>query len=668
VNFAHPAWLILLVLLPLLGAGAIAVARLRRKQWSVFVASRLRSAILRRGSPLPRWFALIFLLAACATIIGALARPQGDAGTRTEKSLGRNLLIALDLSRSMRVADVKPDRLAQAKMVIFEMLEAMPNERIGLIGFAGSAYSFAPLTVDHAAVRETVEQIDENWTTQGGSDLGAAISLAIDTLRKTGQKNNALVILSDGEQHDGSLSDIIEQANQSGVFILAIGVGTEDGDYVPFSEFPGGKMLDRSGNPVISRLQTDVLRRLATETNGRYAVAGAGVDVPGMVKSFIKDLDAFEMEGRERRVSVEFYQWLLLPAILFLMCSLLAGTRWRGVNRVAAAAVVFLLPCFPARADEVSEARRALEENRHGDAKKAYRKLAEASPLASRKARFRLGEAAAAYQGGEFRDARAAYSEALLSKDPALLESAHLGLGVTLFQLGWMTLSGEAYPADPADAPTLESFDALVRGRFDQILQPHPADDESSNRSKPIESIIVSWTDAVRHFDTVLSSGHSSQSSPDKTSARNNRTVTITYLKRLQELLEEEIQQTEDAMPQPGEGEGEPGQPGEGDPDEPQEGDSDEEGPGSPKSEEGEGEGDEPQEPQEDSDGEEDSDQDQGKKPGEQEEEGESGKTPADPNESPEDRARRLLKESADLEKGPLTPGRREFRDPDKDW
>ena len=166
----------------------------------------------------------------------------------------------------------------------------------------------------------------------GGSDLASAVHLAIETLKKTGQKNNALVILSDGEKHEGDLDDMIAEAERSGVYILAIGVGTEDGDYVPNPDFPGNRMVDRSGKPVISRLQPDVMRKLAAETKGRYAVAGTGMDIPAMVKSAIKDLDAFEMEGRERRVSIEFYQWLVLPAIVFLFGSILAGTRWRGVN------------------------------------------------------------------------------------------------------------------------------------------------------------------------------------------------------------------------------------------------------------------------------------------------------------------------------------------------
>ena len=203
MKFDQPAWLILLVLLPLLGVGAVVIAQLRRKQWSAFVAPRLRAVLLKRGSPLPRWFALLFLLAACAAIIIALARPQGDAGTRTEKSLGRNVLVALDLSRSMRVRDVKPDRLSQAKMVIYELLDSMPNERVGLIGFAGSPISMrlSPSITAPSARRSSRSM--KPGPPLGGSDLAAAIHLAIDTLKKTGQKNNALVILSDGEETRG---------------------------------------------------------------------------------------------------------------------------------------------------------------------------------------------------------------------------------------------------------------------------------------------------------------------------------------------------------------------------------------------------------------------------------------------------------------------------------
>ncbi|MCU0778327.1 MAG: VWA domain-containing protein [Akkermansiaceae bacterium] len=652
MQLAHPAWLLLLLLLPLLGVAAVLVARLRRRQWSAFVAPRLRGALLKRGSDLPRWFALFFLLAACGALIAALARPQGNAGTRTEKALGRNVLIALDLSRSMRVADVKPDRLTRAKMTAYELLEAMPNERVGLIGFAGSAYVYAPLTVDHQAVRETIEQIDETWTTRGGSNIGEALRLAIKTLKETGQKNNALVILSDGEKHDDRLDDLIDEARQAGVYILTIGVGTEDGDYVPNPDFAGGRMVDRGGQPVISRLQPAILRKLASETKGRYAVAGSGADIAAMVNDVVKDLDAFEIEGRERAVMIEFYQWLVLPAILFLMATILAGTRWRSVQTAMLAGGMLLLPST-ARADGVSDARNALRKGDYPAARGSYQKLAEGTRLKERRARFKLGEAAAAERMEDFRAARTAYSEALLSEEPAALGRAHLGMGRTLFQLGWLGLDENPYPADAPESAMLEHFENLVRDKLDAMSR----EDEGGRSAEEIESVITNWTDAVRHFNSARARGLPA----DLTD--HNRKVVMVYLKRLQELLDEEKQQTEQSMPQPQQGEGQPQpQQGDGDPQESgEDGEPKEGGPEKP-GDKGEGE-DEPKEKGEGGDESEKPEDKSGKR-----KDGEEKEKPGDPNESPEDRARRILSENADLEKGPLTPGRHEFNPPEKDW
>ncbi|MCU0748264.1 MAG: VWA domain-containing protein [Akkermansiaceae bacterium] len=657
MNFAQPAWLILLVLLPLLGVGALAMARMRKKHWADFVSPRLRSALLKRGSSLPRWFALLFLLSACAAMIAGMARPRAEAGTRTEKTLGRNVLIALDLSRSMRVQDVKPDRLSQAKMVIYEILESMPNERMGLIGFAGSAYVYAPLTVDHAAVRQTVEQIDETWSTLGGSDLSAALKLAVDTLKKTGQKNNALVILSDGEKHDENLEDMIEEVRQAGVYILAIGVGTEDGDYVPNKDFPGGRMIDRQGKPVLSRLQADVMRSLAVETKGRYAVAGSGVDIPGIVKATIKDLDAFEVEGRERTVSVEFYQWLLLPAIVFLLGSIIAATRWKGVNPNPAATTALVLlgmvlaMSSPARADAVSDAREAIEKKDWTKARLLYRKLAEDSKLEDRRARFRLGEATAAYQGGDFKLATRSYSKVLMSDEPEVRAQGSIGMGNSLFQLGWKKIAGDAYPANSKDAPSMGDFETKVKELLAKSLE-----EGQDGPFSLFEPVIKNWTDAVRHFDSARLVDPSTQ----KASA--NRETTMIYLKRLQELLQEEKEDTEQSLPQSSPGEGEPreGEEGSGEESENEGGEGKE-----PDGKEGKN-GEKEQENQEGGGGEEKKEPNDGKKP----ENDQKGKSPdgENPDETPQDRARRILKENADLEKGPLSPGRVEFRDPEKDW
>ena len=650
MKFAHPAWLILLVLLPLLGSGAIVTARLRRSRWAVWFAPRLGGALLQRGSPLPRWLGLLCLLAACAAILGALARPQGEDATRSEKTLGRNLLIALDLSRSMRVRDVKPDRLAQAKMVIYELLDAMPNERIGLLGFAGTADLYAPLTIDHAAVRETVEQIDETWPPVGGSNLAAAVHLAIETLHKTGQSHNALVILSDGEAHEGELEEEIIEAERSGIYILTIGVGTEDGDYVPTPAVPDHRLAGRTRQPVLSRLQPGVLRQLATETKGRYAAAGSGVDIPAMVLGACKDLDAFELDGRARAIPIEFYQWLVLPAVVLLAGAVLAGSRWRGVRAAVLTGAMVLLPAG-ARADAVADAKEALRARRYPEARAAYQELAESATLPGRRARFLLGEANAAYQAKDYQDARAAFSRALLGADPAVRAPSLVGLGNTLFQIGWQNLAGEAYPGDARAAPDLPRFDALVKARLAKLRDAAPAARGEAAGFAGLDALVTNWTDAVRHFESALAVDAANPQ------AGNNRTTTRIYLERLRELLAQDAQQTEQAIPPPqaGEGKPEPGQPK--DKSQGKEGDT----PG-PKPPGSQGQGEVHPDPHPNADP-----PPPAPKSGKNDDK-EAGKRAADPNETPAERARRILKENADLEHGPLTPGRREFLPATKDW
>ncbi len=646
MNLEYPAWLLVWIAVPILAVCAVFAGRFGKRPWEVFAAERLRGKLIKRDHPLPRWMALGMILAAISAMVFAMARPQGDAGTKTEKTTGRNIMIALDLSRSMRVEDVKPDRLAQAKIVIYELLESMKNDRVGLIGFAGTPFLSAPLTIDHGAVRETVEQIDEQWMPTGGSDISAAVRLATQTLKETGQKNNALVLISDGEENEGDLDAIIADAERSGVTIIAIGVGTEDGGFVPHPDFIGG-LVDSGGNRILSRLQPDVLRKLANETGGRYVIAGRGADIPGMVRAATEGLDAFEMEGGKRRIVIEFFQWALLPAILFLAAAIVAGTRWRGLATASAALLIF---SANAEADLAKDAGRAFSEERFDEARDAYRALADEKVSGDKASRFRLGEGLAAYEAQDFRGARSAYSAALLAEDAKVAGKGHEGMGNTLFQLGWMGLSGSRYPVGE-EVPDMAKFDGLVREQLKRMEESELPESGETNEFIRIDSIILNWADAIRHYRSAQ------VKSPDSESARRNEELAMGYLVRLKELLEEEKEQTEgeitlmeQAQPQPGDGPPQEGEPGEG------------KGDGEPQ-EDGEGaEGEKPD--------------DKGKGGDKDPEEGDKGKEPdesdtkgeADPNETPEERARRILSENADLQKGPLNPGRREFMNPDKDW
>lgn len=661
MSFAHPTWLILLALVPILGIAAILVARLRGRRWKAFVADRLRSALLQRTSPFAHWVSLVFLIAALGLMILSLAGPRGDAGTSAEKVMGRNVLFALDLSRSMRVADVKPDRLAQAKVLIYEMMDAMPNDRMGLIGFAGTPYLFAPLTIDHGAVRETVEQLDETWIPTGGSDIVAALKLSIETLRKTGIRNNALVLISDGEKHDGKLDDILREAEKSGVYVFTVGVGTEDGDFVPHEGFPDGKFRDQDGQPIISRLHPEILKTIAEETKGRFAVAGSGVDIPALARSAMSDLDQFEMKGREKKVVIEFYQWLLGPALVCLLVSILAATRWRPVAGKAVIAASMAASVSSANAASPADAKAALSEGRTKEAMAEFEELAKSAKQPEDVARFRLGEASSAYREMDFKRATDAYSGALLSDDPVVERHAHLGLGNALFHQGWQSLgNGKPYP-DPAPAD-LEEFDSMVRDELQKWIQSEPPEAGETESFTRFDHLVVNWVDAVRHFDSAL------RLDPGDADARQNRALVVKYLDRLKELLKQESDAAQQSMPkEPQQGEGgegqDPQQDGnpkdkkEGEPKDGQQGDKKDQGQGDKEpSKQPQGEGNEPKEPKDSGKG------------GDKENEKPAKPSKAKPDETPRERALRILGDNQDVQKGPLSPGRNEFMRPEKDW
>ncbi len=301
-----------------------------------------------------------------------------------------------------------------------------------------------------------------------------------------------------------------------------------------------------------------------------------------------------------------------------------------------------------AEADLAKDAREAFSDERYDDARDTYRSLADEKIDGDSAAKFRLGEGLSAYEAQDYRGARKAYSAAMLADDPAVVGEAHEGLGNTLFQLGWMGLSGSRYPAD-GGTPDMEQFDKLVRDQLQAMSEAEVPDSGETNEFIRLDSIILNWTDAVRHYQSALASN------PKVKGAKKNAELTIKYLKRMQELLEEEKERAEQELQQAGEGEGQP-QEGEGEGD----GQGGKGGGGNGEPQEGSGE---QQEGDDKGPGDEE-EQEKGDKP----EDGGDEDGGADPNESPEERARRLLEENQDLEKGALSPGRREFRDPEKDY
>ena len=348
MTFAEPAFLVLLLLIPLLVLGAVLAGRNRKAAWEKLVAPRLRSKLAAPASPLSRWLSLGTGLLGLALLIIALSQPIAGEKEITSLVKGRNIIIAIDSSRSMLTPDVAPDRLTSAKTMVYDFLERFPADRVGLIAFAGSAALQAPLTVDHNALRETLDQLDETNIPSGGSNLAEAVNLANRTFQETGQKTHGLIVISDGELHEGALDDATSDAKHTGVFVVAIGVGTREGDFVPDPTEKDGRFRDREGRPVLSSLDAAPLRKLAGTTDGLYLDGSRG-NLSAKIDTVISRLDSFEDEGRIQVAPIPRFQWFLIPGMIFFFTSLLLRFLWvpsRPLAVTSSPALVALLAMF----------------------------------------------------------------------------------------------------------------------------------------------------------------------------------------------------------------------------------------------------------------------------------------------------------------------------------
>ncbi len=242
MTFGNPSWLWALLALPLLAfffarAEQLGAGRLRQ-----FVAARLLPRLagtINRGR---RIFRFILLLLVLGLVIVSLASPRWGYAYDEVKRKGLDLLLAVDVSRSMLSNDVQPNRLERVKLATQDLIDALQGDRVGLIAFAGRAFLQAPLTIDYDAAVDSIQELDTNIIPEGGTNISDAIALAVRTFGKSATGNRALIIFTDGEELSGDAVTAAKAATDAGVRIFTIGVGTTS---VFIDSDPGRKRRNR---------------------------------------------------------------------------------------------------------------------------------------------------------------------------------------------------------------------------------------------------------------------------------------------------------------------------------------------------------------------------------------------------------------------------------------
>lgn len=257
------------------------------------------------------WFGLALCLI-------ALARPQWGTVEEQVFDQSREVLIAVDLSKSMLAQDVKPSRLDRSKLLMQSLLDGLKGERVGLVLFAGTAFLQSPLSSDYEILREFLPAMNPDYLPEGGSNYKAMLESSIQAFG-TSTADRYLIILSDGESTVDDWHSLTDSLKQKGIRIIGLGVGTAQGSFIPDSA--GGFIKDERGAVVLSRLNSSTLQELAQVTGGAYTDASAWVDLPALLKKTVEAGRKGEFSEKNTARMMERFQWFLAPGLLLLLIS-----------------------------------------------------------------------------------------------------------------------------------------------------------------------------------------------------------------------------------------------------------------------------------------------------------------------------------------------------------
>ena len=331
-RFAAIEMLVAYVLAPALVALAWWTRHRTRRALEQFgdraLLERLTATVSRRG----RLVKTGLVITAVALLVTALGRPQFGSRVETVRREGQDIVVALDLSASMIAEDIAPNRIDKAKLAISELIARLNGDRVGLVAFAGEAFVQSPLTVDYAAAALFLNAMHPDIMSVQGTNMGQAISVALEAFTETDRRHRILVIITDGEDHEEELDDAIQRAVTEGVRIFTVGIGSPEGVPIPETDATGrpqGFKRDREGTVVTTRLDETTLQELAARTGGTYYRASATGTELSLLAEEVTGGPGQEFESEQITVFDEQFQIFLGAALLLLLAEVLIPDRRR---------------------------------------------------------------------------------------------------------------------------------------------------------------------------------------------------------------------------------------------------------------------------------------------------------------------------------------------------
>lgn len=325
-NFQHIEYLAILLVLPVLVALFWWLLQWKKNTTRRMGDEKLVADLIRDFSPKNFRAKFILAMLALALVILAASNPRRPGNMENVSRKGVDVMIALDVSKSMLAQDVKPNRLEKAKQLINRLLDILDNDRIGLVVFAGRAYMQMPLTTDHAAAKMYVQNADPDMVPTQGTVIADALTMSNTAFNSKERKYKAIVLITDGEDHDPKAPELAKQLAQDGVMINAVGIGTPDGSPIIDPE-TGQYKKDDQGNTVVSRLNEAELQELAGETKGIYIRLGDVDDAANVLTRQLAKIQQTSLEDNAFLNYKNYFQWFLAAALLFLVAEIFLPER-----------------------------------------------------------------------------------------------------------------------------------------------------------------------------------------------------------------------------------------------------------------------------------------------------------------------------------------------------
>ena len=319
---AHFLWLLLLV--PVILLGYALLRRARRRRVRRFGEEALVDALMPSWSGAKGWWRTVLFCLGFVCFAVGLARPMLGAKLVERETKGAEIMICLDVSNSMLAQDYTPDRLSRAKLAISRIVDRLDGDRIGLIIFAGSSFVQLPITTDYVSAKMFLNSINTESVPVQGTAIGDAILTAAKSFSTQSEKSRAIIVITDGENHEDDPVDAARQVADTGIRVYTIGVGSLRGQPIPKD---GDLMKDKDGNIVVTRLDEETLKKIASVGNGAYVHAGGEEFGLNPILDEIRKLEDERFNNVVFEEYDEQYMYFFAAALLFFVLEMLIGER-----------------------------------------------------------------------------------------------------------------------------------------------------------------------------------------------------------------------------------------------------------------------------------------------------------------------------------------------------